>query len=130
MFYSESTFLSLALERCPRLSRHIYSDPLFRVIILNQNPALNKSVHHSSVVTLRCPNTTVGPRFTGILGVPVISGSNPVNSLYWGKFILPVYRGSGKTGPGKSGSDCSTNALLSIYCSAWLYSFTVQFYYL
>ena len=38
--------------------------------------------------------------------MPGISGQIPIDSLYWGKFILPVNRGSGKSGPGKSGSDC------------------------
>ena len=35
-----------------------------------------------------------------------ISGSNTVNFLFWGKIILAVNRVSGKSGPGKSGSDC------------------------
>eukprot|EP00116_Pleurobrachia_bachei_P012344 sb/3472606/ len=38
---------------------------------------------------------------------PGISGLNTVNFLYRGKFILPVNRGSGISGPGKSGSDCN-----------------------
>eukprot|EP00116_Pleurobrachia_bachei_P017530 sb/3477792/ len=43
---------------------------------------LVRSVIHNSI--------TVGPRFTGMLG---------------GKGFCPVNRGSGKSGPGKSGSD-------------------------
>eukprot|EP00116_Pleurobrachia_bachei_P015559 sb/3475821/ len=37
---------------------------------------------------------------------PGISGSNTVTYIFRGKIILPVNRGSGKSGPGKSGSDC------------------------
>eukprot|EP00116_Pleurobrachia_bachei_P000671 sb/3460933/ len=60
-------------------------------------------------------HNTVGPRFTGMLGerilpgksgCPVYRGQIAVNFLYRGNFILPVNRGSGKSGPGKSGSDC------------------------
>ena len=32
--------------------------------------------------------------------MPGISGSNTVNFLFWGKIILPVNWGSGKSGPG------------------------------
>eukprot|EP00116_Pleurobrachia_bachei_P004120 sb/3464382/ len=58
----------------------------------------------------------IGPRFTGMLGerilpgksgCPVYRGQIAVNFLYRGNFILPVNRGSGKSGPGKSGSDCT-----------------------
>eukprot|EP00116_Pleurobrachia_bachei_P018407 sb/3478669/ len=42
----------------------------------------------------------------GESGCPVYRGQIAVNFLYRGNFILPVNRGSGKSGPGKSGSDC------------------------
>ena len=43
----------------------------------------------------------------GKSGCPVYRGQIPLVSKIGGKFILPVYRGSGKSGPSKSGSDCS-----------------------